>query len=119
MRDWHGRCLSKDNFSSDTGQSAEELQGIGATIIFHKPNNNSNPNSLNVREAFLFSCPLLKSHSYPPYAIDRPHEHNYVAKPIQSLIRDVFNDSRLTDQQEATETFIIDFVQKIKELNKL
>lgn len=90
---------------SVTGLSADDLQGILAPVLVRESNNDKNPRPFIVREAILPSWRLLSRHSYPNYAIDHSHHHNYVAQSILFLSWKEINGSRLTEQPEATETF--------------
>lgn len=118
IREWSGRCLFKNNFSPTTGLSADESQAFGAPILVSESNSDSNLNSFKEWEAIFSLCALLKSHSYPPYAIERPQQHNCVAQSILFSTRDEINDFRLTEEQEATGTAIADFFKKSEKLEK-
>lgn len=87
IKDLRGRSRLNENFSLDTGLSADAIQGIGAPIIVNEPNNDSNPSSLIGREAFISSCALLKNHRYPPYVFNQTHQQNIVAQFTVFLIQ--------------------------------
>lgn len=100
----------KENFLPVTEMSSGAAQGISAPILVCEPDDDHKLISLKVSRAYIFSCLLLKSHSYPAHATDRSHYRNYVAQSIFLIIRDDAIDTLVSERQRTTKASIITFV---------
>lgn len=112
IRDWRGRYVWREGFSSITDLSRDSMQSVGAPLLISEANDNSLSSTLNVSGAYIALCPFEKSLSYAHYSTRRIHRLKFIAQNIIFLIRDEATASWEPYVQKTTEKPILNFVQK-------
>lgn len=111
--DWQGPCFLIANFSLVHGIKMKMPQNIGARLRVSKPARVDDRKSFNVAGAYIPFHPFMKCYHYPSFALGKPHQLNFMAQAIISLVKDEANGVFLAADQDTTETAIINFVPQI------
>lgn len=93
---FRGRCALKKNFLTLYRVTNEQHREIGASLLVSEPVHDGDETIFKVAGTFIPLCPLLKCNQYPPYALERPYQPNFIAQAKKKAFVNE-KSGRLTD----------------------
>lgn len=110
VREWHGRCILKENFLPVSELDSSKTKSIGDTFLVCGSLIKDEQCSFNVSSAKVTLYSPLRFYTYPPYNIDRTFRLNFIAQSTLSVVKEEANVSLVPSKQHATKTAVLDFV---------